>query len=203
LYIINVERVVTFKKPDLNAPRYRPNRLNLTNLEFYEKFQADNPKYNHISISQFKEVITTFNGLIWQNVLSNRDGVELPEQLGFIFIGTCPRPTKKQPVDYKRSIEHNIKLQNMNWESDQYLAKIFYTTFENKYRFRNHELWMFDAVRDFRRTVAQTYPKQWKMYVMIDNKKKISRIFRMQNFKQMKTQETASLLETYDEFNLD
>lgn len=195
--------MVTFKKPDLNAPRYRPGRLNLTNLDFFEKFLADNPKYSHLTINQFKTVITTFNGLIWENVINNRDGVELPEQLGFIFIGTCPRPIRRTPVDYKRSIEYNRKLQNMNWESDQYLAKIFYTNFENKYGFRNHELWMFDPVRDFKRTVAHTYPTQWKMYVMVDNKKKISRIFRMHRFKQMKHQETSSLLETYDEFNLD
>jgi hypothetical protein len=195
--------VVTFNKPDLNAPRYRPSRLNLTNLEFYEKFQVDNPKYNHISISQFKKVITTFNGLIWQNVLSNRDGVELPEQLGFIFIGTCPRPTKKPPVDYKRSIEYNMKLQNMNWESDQYLAKIFYTTFENKYRFRNHELWMFDAVRDFKRTVAKTYPENWKRYILLDNMIKVSRIFRKQKMQDFIKNETEQLLEQYDEFNLD
>lgn len=194
--------VKKFNKPDLNAPRYRPKKLNLTNQDFYNKFIADSPKFASVSIDQFKEVISTFNGMIWENVVASRDGVELPEQLGFLFIGTCPA-RKKESVDYKRSMVYGVRIQNRNWESDNYLAKIFYTNFETKYRFKNHELWMFDGVRDFKRTVAKTYPLEWKKYVVVDNKKKISKIFRIHRYKALKKNETAVLLEDYDEFNLD
>lgn len=194
--------VKKFNKPDLNAPRYRPKKLNLTNQDFYNKFIADSPKFASVSIDQFKEVISTFNGMIWENVVASRDGVELPEQLGFLFIGTCPA-RKKESVDYKRSMVYGVRIQNQNWESDNYLAKIFYTNFETKYRFKNHELWMFDGVRDFKRTVAKTYPLEWKKYVVVDNKKKISKIFRIHRYKALKKNETAVLLEDYDEFNLD
>jgi len=190
-----------YKKPDLNAPRYRPTKLNLTNVDFYNRFIQDNPKHNQLTIDQFKDVIKTFNGKIWEAVINERDGVQLPEQLGFIFIGSCPR--KKSNVDYKKSEEYGVILQNQNWESDQYLAKIFYTNFETKYRFKNHELWGFKGLRDFTRAVGQAYPKQWKKYVEVDNKLKISRLFRMEKFKQFKTEETAELLKNYDEFNLD
>lgn len=190
-----------YKKPDLNAPRYRPTKLNLTNVDFYNRFIQDNPKYNQLTINQFKDVIKTFNGKIWEAVINERDGVQLPEQLGYIFIGSCPR--KKSNVDYKKSEEYGVILQNQNWESDQYLAKIFYTNFETKYRFKNHELWGFKGLRDFTRAVGQAYPKQWKKYIQVDNKLKISRLFRMEKFKQFKTEETAELLKNYDEFNLD
>lgn len=190
-----------YKKPDLNAPRYRPTKLNLTNVDFYNRFIQDNPKYNQLTINQFKDVIKTFNGKIWQAVINERDGIQLPEQLGYIFIGSCPR--KKSNVDYKKSEEYGVILQNQNWESDQYLAKIFYTNFETKYRFKNHELWGFKGLRDFTRAVGQAYPKQWKKYIQVDNKLKISRLFRMEKFKQFKTEETAELLKNYDEFNLD
>ena len=33
-----------YKKPDLNAPRYRPKKLNLTNIDFYNRFIQENPK---------------------------------------------------------------------------------------------------------------------------------------------------------------
>lgn len=194
--------VKKFNKPDLNAPRYRPKKLNLTNQEFHSKFIADNPKLASITMDQFKQVINTFNGMIWENVVASRDGVELPEQLGYLFIGTCPA-RKKESVDYKKSMEYGVRIQNQNWESDNYLAKIFYTNFETKYRFKNHELWMFDAVRDFKRTVGKTYPLEWKKYVVVDNKKKISKIFRIHRYKAFKKNETALLLEDYDEFNLD
>ena len=72
-----------------------------------------------------------------------------------------------------------------------------------KYRFKNHDLWGFTGVRDFKRSVAKTYPKEWKKYVQVDNLLKISRLFRIEKFKQFKTDETAELLKNYDEFNLE
>jgi hypothetical protein len=190
-----------YKKPDLNAPRYRPKKLNLTNIDFYKKFIEDNPKYSALTIDQFKDIIKTFNGLIWENVIEDRDGVQLPEQLGYLFIGSCPR--KKSNVDFKKSEHYGVVLQNQNWESDNYTAKIFYTNYETKYRFKNHELWGFKGVRDFTRTVGQTYPKEWKKYIQVDDLIRVSKLFRIEKFKQTKKEETTDLLKDYDEFNLE
>jgi len=190
-----------YKKPDLNAPRYRPKKLNLTNIDFYNKFIEYNPKYSNFSIDDFKNVIKTFNGFVWKAAIDERDGVQLPEQLGYIFIGSCPR--KKSNVDFDKSKHYGVVLQNKNWESDDYLAKIFYTNFETKYRFKNHDLWGFKGVRDFTRMVGQTYPTEWKKYIQVDNLVKISRLFRIEKFKQFKTDETTELLKNYDEFNLE
>lgn len=189
-----------YKKPDLNAPRYRPKKLNLTNIDFYNQFVKDNPKYSSLSHYDFKKIISTFNGRIWQKVIEERDGVELPEQLGYIFIGTCPR--KKSNVDFDKSAKYGIKLQNQNWESDNYTAKIFYTNFETKYKFKHNDLWGFVGIRDFKRNVGKTYPKEWKKYLMVDNMTKVSRLFRKQQFKDSKNIEANILLEDYDEFNL-
>lgn len=191
-----------YKKPDLNAPRYRPKKLNLTNQEVYNKFVQETPRYVSVTSDQFKEVISTFNGMIWQTVIDNRDGVELPEQLGFVFIGSCPRK-KGENTNYYKSGQYGIKIQNQNWESDQFTAKIFYTNFETKYRFKHNDMWGFTGVRDFKRTVAHTYPLEWKKYVQVDNLVKVSLLFRKQRFKDFKKQETIKLLEEYDEFNLD
>jgi len=188
-----------YKKPDLNAPRYRPKKLNLTNIDFYNKFIEDNPKHASLTLEQFKNIIKTFNGYIWNTAIKERDGIELPEQLGYIFIGSCPR--KKSNVDFKKSEHYGVVLQNQNWDSDQYIAKIFYTNYETKYRFKNHELWGFKGLRDFTRKVGATYPKEWKKYLVVDNLMKVSRIFRKEKFKDSKKIETVSLLEDYDEFN--
>lgn len=191
-----------YKKPNLNAPRFRPKKLNLTNVDVYNDFIKENPKYSSLTLKTFKNIIQLFNGKIWENVIKERDGVQLPEQLGYIFIGTCPKK-KWDNTNYKKSEYYGVKVQNQNWESDQYTAKIFYTNFETKYRFKNHDLWGFTGVRDFKRSVAKTYPIEWKKYVMVDNKLKISRLFRIEKFKQSKQEELGVLLENYDEFNLD
>lgn len=190
-----------YKKPDLNAPRFRPKKLNFTNVEFYNKFIEDNPKYSNIDIKTFKEIIKVFNGKIWETVISERDGVELPEQLGYIFIGSCPR--KKSNVDFKKSEHYGVVLQNQNWESDQYIAKIFYTNYETKYRFKHHELWGFKGVRDFTRAVGHTYPQEWKKYLQVDNMMKVSRLFRIYKDEHKRKEQTVISLKDYDEFNLD
>ena len=191
-----------YKKPDLNAPRFRPKKLNLTNIEFYDRFINENPKYSGVDLDQFKNIIKTFNGMIWNTVINERDGVQLPEQLGYLFIGTCPKK-KGENTDYNKSQYYGVKIQNQNWESDQYTAKIFYTNFETKYRFKNHDLWGFKGVRDFTRAVAKTYPKEWKKYVQVDNLLKISRLFRIEKEKHTQKDQTNELLKNYDEFNLD
>lgn len=190
-----------FKKPDLKAPRYRPKRLNFTNSEFFKKFIKEHPKYSFLTNEQFKQIIEKFNEKIWTTVIDFRDGVELPEQLGYIFIGSCPR--KKSNVDFKKSKDFGKILQNRNWESDDYLAKIFYTNFETKYRFKNHELWGFVGLRDFKRSVAKVYPKEWKKYLVVDNMTKVSKIFRRHKHKDFKKKEVEDLLKNYDEFNLE
>lgn len=192
-----------FKKPDLNAPRFRPKILSLTNKETYQEFLKEHPKLaSSISLKEFKEIINSFNGAIWQKVIEERDGVELPEQLGYIFIGTCPKKVKTPNINESKSAEAGFVIQNQNWESDQYLAKIFYTNFETKYRFKNHDLWSFKGVRIFKRTVAKVYPVDWKKYVVVDSMTKVSRLFRIQKFKQLKAQTTEEMIKQYDEFNL-
>jgi hypothetical protein len=189
-----------FRKPDLNAPRFRPKKLNILNQDFYHKFLRENPKYRYLSYDKVKRIVTTMNGMIYQTVIDKRDGVELPEQLGYIFIGTCPRKVSDNP-DMVKSQMYGHMIQNKNWESDQYVAKIFYTNFETKYRFAFHEMWGFQGVRDFKRTVAKTYPTEWKKYVMVDNLQKVSKLFRTHRYKEFKKKETINQLEFYDEFD--
>lgn len=192
----------TFKKPDLNAPRFRPKRHNILNNDFCKKFRSENPRFAHLSNEQIKTIVKASNGKLWTTVIQQRDGVEFPEQLGYLFIGSCPRK-KGENTDYNRSLQYGVKIQHRNYESDQYTAKIFYTNYETKYRFRFHELWGFTGVRDFTRGVAQAYPTEWKKYVVVDNLTKVSRLFRKERFKEFKKKVIALSLEHYDEFDLD
>ena len=190
-----------YNKPNLNAPRYRPKKLNLTNAEFYDRFIKENLKYSDLSLNDFKKIISTFNGLIWNTAIKERDGIQLPEQLGYIFIGSCPN--KKSNVDFKKSEQYGFVLQIQNWESDQHLAKIFYTNYETKYKFKHHDLWGFKGVRDFTRSLGKEYREDWKKYVMVDNMVRVSRVFRKDKFNEIKKKEDENLLDSYDEFNLD
>lgn len=193
--------MISYKKPDLKAPRFRPKRHGILNDNFCKKIKQKGGEFKNLTNTQIKDIIKSFNGSIWESAIEHRDGVELLEQLGYLFIGTCQR-AKSNNVNIKQSRSYGVKVQHQNWESDQHLAKIFYTNFETKYRFKFHELWGFTALRDFKRNVAKTYPKEWKKYVVVDNFIKVSKLFRSYIVKDKLEKETKNLLENYDEFDM-
>lgn len=191
----------SYKKPDLNAPRFRPKKHNILNKAFCDKIRSKHADLQHLTDEEIKTVIKTFNSNIWETAVENRDGVELLEQLGYIFIGSCPRKKWDNP-NVAKSIQYGVKVQHQNWESDQYTAKIFYTNFETKYRFKFHQLWGFVGLRDFKRTVAATYPHEWKKYVVVDNMTKVSKLFRKHVVRDIMKKKNEILLEDYDEFDM-
>ncbi len=182
-----------FKKPDLNAPRYRDKRLGILNAKLIKQFKDKYPKYSNIENNKLKDIIKTYNSNLWHGVINNRDGVELPNSLGYLFIGTCP-PSTSTNANYALSGEYGKVLQNKNWDTDGNIGKIFYTNYSAKYRFRNREFWRFKACREFKRGVAKTYPEKWTQYRVMQNKYRIAHLF---NF-----DPPASELSGYDEFEL-
>jgi len=188
-------------KPDLNAPRFRKTSEGTLNMEFIKLLKQKVPSSVNLSNEQIKNIIKTFNENIWKTVIDKRDGVELPELIGHMFIGTCPK-SKKKNIDFKASENYKQTVQHRNWESDQHLAKIFFTNFGSKYRFKNHELWAFNATRDFSREVARVYPFTWKKYLQIDPKVKISNIYKTNSYRLEKKDTEQEQLKDYDEFDL-
>lgn len=187
------------RKPDLHAPRFRRSAEGTLNNEFCDQLRQAIPAARDLTNAQIKEIISTFNGHVWEMVIEKRDGVELPEQIGHLFIGTCP-PKKRKNVDFKASADYLKVIQHRNWESDQYLAKIFFTTYGTKYRFKNHELWGFAPTRAFKRTVGKTYPTHWKRYVEVDPNLKLSSIYRSNSWAIEREEHAKDQMATYNEF---
>lgn len=169
-----------FKKPNVKGPRCRDKRLGLLNAKTIKEFKDKHPIYENIDNEKLKSIIKIFNQRIWEAVIKYRDGVELPESLGYLFIGTCP-PSKSVNVNYNLSKEYGKVLQNRNWETDGNIGKIVYTNWSTKYRFRNRELWRFEAVRTFKRTVAKEYPKNWTKYIFMKNKQRVGNLYSAMN----------------------
>lgn len=190
------------KKPDLSAPRYRPKRHNIINQEFLKRFRLNYPHYQNISDSKLREIINVFNTQIWETAVNSRDGAEFPEGLGYIFIGSCKSP-KKFNTDQITSVKLGTRVQHRNFESDNFLAKIFYTNYAIKYKFQHRELWQFKGIRDFTRTVSRLYPENWKMYLQVDNMKAISKIFKKSIKKDYAIKMQPIITDEYNEFDLD
>ena len=190
-----------FNRPDVKAPRFRPKVYSVLNKEFFEKFKIKHPKYKNLDDSKLRTIIKSFNEMISDKVIDHRDGIELPQQLGWLFIGTC-QTSKKDNIDFGKSREHGVQVTNKNWETDGKLAKIFYSNHAPKHKFRNREFWGFVACRKFKRNESKTYPENWNKYLVVDPLKKLKLSYAKTRYKEVRLKKTQDDLKNYNEFNI-
>jgi len=190
-----------FKKPDLTAPRFRPVVYNILSKEFFDNFRKKYPKYKDLENKDLKNIIKVFNNQMYNTVIDVRDGIQLPESIGWLFIGTC-ESAKKENIDFAKSNKYGVAVSNKNWETDGKLAKIFFTSHALKHKMKNREFWSFIACRDFKRSVAKSYPENWNMYAVAEPSKKFKLDYQNIAYKNFIEVKTEKELKTYNEFDL-
>jgi len=191
-----------FKKPDLNAARFREKSIHVLNMNLYKKFKKKFLEYD-ITYQEFKNIIKTYNNQLADAIIENRDGVELPEGLGYIFIGSCPQLTKRVNIDYKKSSQYGVITTHRNWNSDNKVMKIFFTNSQVKYKLKNKQIWSFVATREFKRKASKNFTDDWNKYIFINNNRKISMLFKENINKINKGYErNQKVSDNYNEFDL-
>lgn len=188
-----------FKKPNLNAPRYRKTTFNPLNKEFFKLLKEAHPHLQKYSEPEIRKIIKVSNEFIAGKMVELRDGIEFPELLGNSLIGTCKKKKGDNP-NYKLSAELSKKIQQRNWESDGYLAKILYTNHEIKYKFKFHTLWTFKACRALTKATSVAYIKDWKKYIHLDSTMHITKLYRKQKINEKDLELKSNLLIDYNEF---
>jgi hypothetical protein len=190
-----------FKMPDLKAPRFRPQVHNILNKKFFDSFRKKYPKYKEMKDFELRKIIKYFNNQVYQTVIDNRDGIQLPESIGWLFIGTCQQ-SKKVNVDFAKSKKYGVQVTNKNWESDGKLAKIFFTNYALKHKIKNREFWSFTACRDFKRAVAKSYPENWTTYVVVDATQRLKLNYQKAIYKDIALKKQDEGLKNYNDFDL-
>lgn len=192
---------MTFNKPNLNAPRFRSKCATILTNDLFLEFKKKFPEYAELDLKQFKQVVMGFNGAMVEGIRDNRDGVELPEGLGYVFMGTCPKASTKdgkRNIDFKKSQELGIVVTHQNWESNNKLLKIFYSNLKTRYKLANREIWSFRLAKHHRSSLSEHYKVHWTLYRIIENAKRISALFEA-----MKRSEYKSpIAPDYNEFKL-
>lgn len=189
------------RKPDLNAPRFRSKRISILTVKTLKALKKKYPEYSNLSLKEFKEIIMTFNNKLAEGIIDNRNGIELPDGLGFLFMGTCP-PTKKKNIDYKKSHQYGVETSHRNWDSDNKLLKIFYTNRNSKHPFENKQVWSFKAVKQFRQKASEAYKTDWAKYIEVSPNEKISAMFDRHRKKEYVRNLKPVLPEGYNEFKM-
>lgn len=193
----------SYNKADKKGPRFRQSGINLLNKDLYSEFYKKYPEYKKYSGDILREIVNTYNEFMYKAVIDHRDGIELPESLGYVFIGSCKAPIKKN-IDYGKSNNLGVAIINRNLSSDSYLAKIFYTNFEQKYKFKHRRLWKFKGGRDFTKSVSAAYKEDWPKYVVVENYVKISSLYREAKIKHKRMKKNnLPIPDMYNEFDID
>jgi hypothetical protein len=190
-----------FKKPDLKAPRYRPEVHSILNKKFFDSFRKKHSKYKNYTDVELRSIIKQFNKLVYNTVIEKRDGVQLPETIGWLFIGTC-QTSKKKNIDYAKSNKYGVTVTNNNFDTDGKLAKIFFTNNAPKHKMKNREFWGFTACREFKRAVSKNYPENWNMYVVVNATTKLRETYQKAVMKDIVINREKQALKSYNEFEL-
>lgn len=191
-----------FRKPDLSAPRYRVKKKNIITDDYISDFYNRYPELSNYKKNEIKEIIKKFNKILWEAIIENRDGVELPEGLGYIFVGACPH-VKKDNIDYGKSIKYGVAVTHKNYDTDGYLGKIFYSNYSAKYKLRDRSIWAFNGARYFKRSVTKCFKEDWRKYLVIDNTTKVSKMYKKMRQKDYFDTIRKEQFNEYNEFDID
>jgi hypothetical protein len=81
--------------PDVKAPRFRKTTKKTVVNDMVKHVQSQVFAAKYLTEKQIKNIILEYNKEIWNTVIEKRDGVEIPSQIGHLFIGSCPRKKVK------------------------------------------------------------------------------------------------------------
>lgn len=190
-----------FRKPDVKATRFRFKKHKVTDDDFMKTLAQKHPELAKYSKANLNTVVSAFNEELWKGALEHRDGIELPESLGYLFIGACPRVFKEN-IDYGKSIKYGVKVTHKNWETDGHVGKIFFSNYYAKYKLKDRSIWGFTATRDFKRTTTKVFKEDWKKYVIINGMLSIAALYKKRSQKEYAQRITQEKVKEYNEFDM-
>jgi hypothetical protein len=82
------------------------------------------------------------------------------------------------------------------------MTKIFFSNHALKHKIKNREFWSFVACREFKRSVAKSYPENWQMYVEVSPEIKLQWAYSRTVYKDLQNKKTANTLQNYNEFDI-
>lgn len=192
----------TFNNVDLSLPRYRAKGKEIDDNDFFNALCKKIPQAKELGHGNIKSLIKSFNESISDVVINNREGVELLEGIGYVFILSC-KIKHKENVDYAKSKKYGVKVLHKNWETDGKVGKIAYTNCKVKYKIKDSNVWLFRPCRKFKKVVSKAYLEDWTKYIELGINEKVSALIdKYVRDKEYGKKINVVKLQTYNEFDL-
>lgn len=160
---------------DKKGPRFREATFQTVNNEFFDILRNKYSWASKYTNAQLRKIIFTYNGLLCQTVINERDGVLLPNNIGLLFIGKCNPPKYRSLLEYQIGLLGDRTFTINNMSSSGYLAKIFYSQSYQQPP-ENMSVYTFKATRLFKRLVSKTFSENWERYIYVPSNMKVGSI---------------------------
>ena len=210
-----------YKKPNLHASRKREKAVNLLAYPerdpygFFARTKEQHPDLQQYSNKEIAGWIKSYLEVLADEVVTNRNGVMLPNDLGFVIVSSCKvsEETSNRNINFKASNEAGYQIYHNNIGCEGYIAKIAYTNDIPYHRLLVDGKVHFKACRALKRAVAAEFKKgRQNRYKRFTKQQPISKLFRKQKIgkptrkqKQAMRAEKANqeYMENYDPFKWD
>lgn len=180
---------------DKNAPRFKKKRYNfLSGFDFVERLHKEYPELAIYSKKKISNIIHSFNAAILDVVVTEREGISLPESLGSLFIGTMGN--KPTHPNFSHPDSQNRK------------GRVFYSPMGllqqglQRHAFTNCQFWVFEPCELLKRGMAVAFTTNWRNFVIMRNPKHVNEVIQKELYKSRKRKEEKDILKDYDEFKL-
>lgn len=199
-----------FIAPDLHAPRRRVKAIDL--LAYPEKdkhgfFAALKTQHPNLQVYTNREIanwIKECNRAFAQEVVSNRQGVKLPEGLGGVVTGLCKLTAKtaNNNIDYITSKRLGVVIPHRNLHTDGYTAKVYHVSKITRCKFK--------PCRSLSRAVSSAVKAEGSCsrYIVFPTKQHATELFHKPKIsrpsrKEVRNEESKKrLLDSHDEFGM-
>lgn len=188
-----------FRAPNIKGPRFRKCFKRVLTKELYKKFLLAHPNHT-ISFDTFCRTINLSLTKMWNITLNERDGIDLPIG-GSVFIGSTKIKVKNN-YDIQASIKANSPIKHRNYDTDGYVAKIYYSPHLAKVSGRDRSIWTFKGARDYKRALSKVYPIAWKKFIVVAELYTVVNDYQRLRARNYFLESTKRAVQTYNEFDL-
>jgi len=184
---------------DKTAPRFRRKAKSIIDNSFINEFILQHPEYKDVSnlntLRSYKLLLKKCNQAIFRHCIDNRDGVDLPQAMGVLFVGS--KTSVYSPVDYGLTNKLGYEVRITNMDTNGLIAKIYYSRHSRDYNLSMTTLWNFKPTRGFQLEVSKAFKEKYNEYRRIENKEELRILFEQ---RKKKAKKVMSLITNYNEF---
>lgn len=165
---------------------------------FYRLF----PQWNEFETKYTKDcsiVIKEFHKDLMKAVATERYGVELPLNMGKLFVISYKSRPYTNFIKFSKEGELSKFTNN---HTDGHTCKIVYQNSDRKYQLKDKKIWDFEVCTEFRKIVSKEFAKDYTRYIFSPNRVKINNNNLKNIYKQHEDKKIEKFLLTYDEFKM-